>query len=225
MDNAKQNVTCSKKKLSQIFTDASPADLDKFYTVFDEYARDARVDAEVNENFLLAQIQAESGNPLKSVRENLNYSCDALESEFSYYGERHSEATADGRCDGHDANQTNIGNKAYADRIGNGDVASGDGYMFRGGGYIQITGRANYQMVATNIQSLTGKPISAEECANKITDPAYGLLAALAFWYDEKMYDCTDIDCCTKIVDPNTDTYDERHDFYEAIAAIPAAGN
>ena len=219
-----QNIVCSKKKLSQIFISATTTSINDFYHYFDAYARDAQILEEVNENFFLAQIQAEVGNDLKSVRENLNYSCGALENEFSYYRDRSSEASQDGRCNGHEANQTNIGNKAYANRIGNGDVASGDGYMFRGGGFFQLTGRENYQSVVNLLNKFMRDDKTAEELASHITTVGAGVLTAMAFWQMNDMAKCTDIDCCTKVVDPNTDTYDKRKQLYLAIAALPAEG-
>ena len=42
-------------------------------------------------------------------------------------------------------NPERLANHTYANRIGNGNVASGDGYRFRGRGWQQLTGRANYR--------------------------------------------------------------------------------
>lgn len=69
--------------------------------------------------------------------ENLNYSAEALKARFpSYFPGQLSESYA--------RNPVKIGARVYADRMGNGDEASGDGYTFRGRGYIQLTGKANY---------------------------------------------------------------------------------
>jgi putative chitinase len=56
-------------------------------------------------------------------------------------------------------NPTGLANYVYANRNGNGDVASGDGFMYRGGGLIQLTGRANYQGVGEALGlDLVGRP-------------------------------------------------------------------
>jgi putative chitinase len=67
-----------------------------------------------------------------------------------------------------------IGNVIYAGKLGNGDVASGDGYRFRGRGFLQITGRANYhrigEMIGMQLEQhpeLLGEPSPAAEAAAK----------------------------------------------------------
>lgn len=84
----------------------------------------------------LAQCSHESVG-FTVVYENLNYSAEALKATFpSYFPEQLSASYA--------RNPVKIGARVYADRMGNGDEASGDGYTFRGRGYIQLTGKANY---------------------------------------------------------------------------------
>lgn len=85
----------------------------------------------------LAQAGYESGQ-LKCTAENLNYTAEALLAVFPRYFDR---ATA--REYAHQPER--IANRVYADRLGNGDEASGDGWKYRGRGLIQITGRANYR--------------------------------------------------------------------------------
>ncbi len=68
-----------------------------------------------------------------------------------------------------------IANKVYANRMSNGDEASGDGYKFRGRGYIQLTGKANY--------TLFGKAIGEDITANPdVVSGKYALLSAAGFW-------------------------------------------
>jgi putative chitinase len=84
----------------------------------------------------LAQCALESTG-FKATVENLNYSGDRLRQVFPKYF-RDVDPAAYAR------NPEKIGNRVYANRMGNGDEASGEGYKFRGRGYIQLTGKNNY---------------------------------------------------------------------------------
>jgi len=85
---------------------------------------------------LLAQASHESGH-FKAVTENLNYSADGLKKIFpKYFPGNISESYA--------RNPEKIANKVYSSRMGNGDEASGDGFRYRGRGFLQTTGKSNY---------------------------------------------------------------------------------
>ena len=88
-----------------------------------------------------AQVLHESGC-MRYDMENLNYSADALGKVFGKYFTTREEADAYAR------NPERIANRVYANRMGNGDEASGDGWRYRGRGLIQLTGRANYEAFA-----------------------------------------------------------------------------
>jgi putative chitinase len=84
----------------------------------------------------LAQCAHESGN-FKAVTENLNYSADGLKKIFpKYFPGNLNESYA--------RKPEAIASRVYASRMGNGDEASKEGFKFRGRGYIQLTGKANY---------------------------------------------------------------------------------
>lgn len=85
----------------------------------------------------LAQCGHESGS-FTAVQENLNYSASRLRAVFPSYFPTDQMAAAYG------GNPQKIGARVYANRMGNGDEASGDGYKYRGRGYIQLTGKNNY---------------------------------------------------------------------------------
>ena len=87
----------------------------------------------------LAQCGHESAG-FKAVSENLNYSADGLNKIFpKYFKNAGRDANTYAR------NPEKIANVVYASRMGNGDTASGEGWKFRGRGYIQLTGKQNYQ--------------------------------------------------------------------------------
>lgn len=84
----------------------------------------------------LSQCAHESGN-FKVVKENLNYSEKGLLTTFKKYftPELAKQYTRQ---------PEKIANRVYANRMGNGDEKSGDGYKYSGRGYIQLTGKNNY---------------------------------------------------------------------------------
>ncbi|MDX6382683.1 MAG: putative chitinase [Blastocatellia bacterium] len=89
----------------------------------------------------LAQCALESVNFTATV-ENLNYRAARLLEVFpKYFRGVDTAAYAN--------NPQKIGNRVYANRMGNGDEASGDGFKFRGRGYIQLTGKNNYTSFST----------------------------------------------------------------------------
>jgi putative chitinase len=116
----------------------------------------------------LAQCGHESGG-FRVTQENLNYSAKGLMGIFKKYFP--SEAIANQYA----RQPQKIANKVYANRMANGSEASGDGYKFRGRGYIQLTGRDNYTQFGKAIgEDITSNP---DVVSNK-----YALLSAAWFW-------------------------------------------
>ena len=85
----------------------------------------------------LAQCGHESGG-FTAVQENLNYSSKGLQGTFGKYFPTLALAEAYAR------KPEKIASKVYGGRMGNGPEATGEGFKFRGRGYIQLTGKANY---------------------------------------------------------------------------------
>jgi putative chitinase len=88
------------------------------------------------------QIHHETGG-FRFFVENLNYSEEALLRVFSKYFNRDGSGGKRKASD-YARKPMMIGNVVYANRMGNGDVESGDGYRYRGRGPIHLTGRNNY---------------------------------------------------------------------------------
>jgi putative chitinase len=112
--------------------------------------------------------------------ENLNYSADGLKKIFGKYFKTDAIANEYAR------QPHKIGARAYADRMGNGNEASGEGFKFRGRGALQTTGKLNYQAFADSIK----KPeimITPELVA---TD--YAFEAALFFFDKNKLWAIAD---------------------------------
>lgn len=98
--------------------------------------------------YVLATAWHETGGKMQPIAESLNYSVSGLMNTFSRA--RISKADCDryGRKDGKAANQAAIANCVYGGEWGKknlGNTKQGDGWLYRGRGYVQITGRANYE--------------------------------------------------------------------------------
>lgn len=126
-----------------------------------------------------AQTSHESGG-FKSLSENLNYSADGLVKIFRKYFPDVAAATPYAR------NPEKIANKVYGGRMGNGDEASGEGFMYRGRGAIQLTGKDNYAAFAKAIgrlDVLTNPDIVSGELAFE---------SAMFFFDKNKLWDICD---------------------------------
>lgn len=137
----------------------------------------------------LGQVGHESGE-FGTITENLNYSAAGLGKIFPRYFPTAALQAEYAR------QPKRIANRAYANRLGNGSEASGDGWNYRGGGLIQLTGRYNYkrysQLVIGN-DSLYNNP---EIIRNK-SDPNSRRIAALvagAFWSQNGLNSLADAD-------------------------------
>ena len=99
--------------------------------------RNYQIDTPLRMAHFLSQCHHESGG-FKSTTENMKYSAARLLQVFP----RHFKSLNDTK--GYAMHSERIGNKVYANRLGNGDESSGDGFRYRGRGYIQCTGKNKY---------------------------------------------------------------------------------
>ena len=116
----------------------------------------------------LAQCGHESGG-FKMVSENVNYSADGLKKIFGkYFPGNLAESYA--------RQPQKIASRVYGGRMGNGSEETGDGFKFRGRGYIQLTGKQNYSSFA--------KFIGEDTVANPDLVATKYPLASAAFFFD-----------------------------------------
>ena len=120
----------------------------------------------------LGQVIYESAD-LNRTEENLNYSPQRILQVWPTRFADLEAALPYGR------NPQRLANKVYADRMGNGPEALGDGYRYRGRGLIQITGRDNY----IRMSELMDLPALLEH-PDKLLEPRYAALSAAWFWID-----------------------------------------
>lgn len=124
------------------------------------------------------QTAHETGE-FKLFSENLNYSTEGLLKVFGKY------FTAD-TAKSYAKKPEKIANRVYANRMGNGDEASGDGYKFRGRGALQLTGKSNYQAFAEYLK----KPEIMDNPDLVATD--YAFESALFFFDRNKLWSICD---------------------------------
>jgi len=144
----------------------------------------------------LAQIGHESAG-LRVLEENLNYSARRL---AQVWPKRFADEDGEPNALAEDiaGDPERIANIVYADRLGNGPPESGDGWMFRGRGPIQITGRGNYRRVQVAMPLWANLMREPELLA---TSEMCGALAAAFFWDSMKLNEAADEQDFDKISD------------------------
>jgi putative chitinase len=137
---------------------------------------------EINTPVRLAHFLSQCGHESAGFRvtqENLNYSAKGLMGIFKKYFP--TEALANQ----YQRNPQKIANKVYANRMANGSEASGDGYKFRGRGYIQLTGKDNYTQFSKSIgEDMVANP-------DKVAS-TYALLSAAWFFSKNGLHKLAD---------------------------------
>jgi putative chitinase len=160
------------------------------------------IDDELKLAHFLGQCDYES-EQFTAVREDLSYSAQALLKVFGKYFDADSAAAY-----AHQAEK--IGDRVYANRMGNGDEASGDGFNFRGRGYIQLTGKVNYKAFGGHIgQDLVANPdLVATDQA--LASAAYFFQSRDLFVVCEKGSDKNTVTAVTRIVNGGTNGLAQR---------------
>lgn len=150
----------------------------------------------------LAQCAAESGN-FTILRENLNYSVVGLLNTFKKYFKTTAEASLYAR------QPERIANRVYANRMGNGNEQSGDGWKHRGRGYSQLTGKNNY--------TLFDKTVDDDILANPdLVATKYPLESAGWFWNENNLNtiaDTNNIEAVTRVVNGGLTHLDKRIEY------------
>jgi len=121
--------------------------IDHWYEAFEQLLPDYDINTPYRIAAFVAQCAHESGG-FTAIKENLNYKPESLVKIFPKYFDL---TTAQHYCS-HPNKQELIANKIYANRMGNGNEASGDGYRYCGRGLIQLTGKSNYTRFAESLE-------------------------------------------------------------------------
>jgi len=197
------NMQITLDQLINFFEDTDDFVLEKFVDPINKVIEDFDINTPERLSMFLAQVGHESGG-LKTLHENLNYKEERLAQIFPKYfkGVDTSEYAH---------NPERIANLVYANRMGNGDVESGDGYRFRGRGAIQLTGRSNYTACGADLE------VDLEENPDWLETPEGAIMSAAWFWDQHDLNDWADkgdVLMVTKKINGGTIGLEDRKELY-----------
>lgn len=164
----------------------------------------------------LAQCAHESGG-FTALHENLNYRAATLRKVFPKYFPTDDLANQYASLPN---KQEAIANRVYANRMGNGDEASGDGFRYCGRGLIQLTGKNNYQAFANS----ANMPI--EEVPEYLETFEGAIQSACWFWDLNKLNqyaDTGDIETMTRRINGGTNGLEDREKKYKYACQVLGA--
>lgn len=198
---------------TRIATTLSPDQRSAYLDPLNAALNEFEINTPLREAAFLAQIAHESGNFLRLV-ENLNYSAKRLTQVWPKRFPTLEKAQP------YANNPEKLANFTYANRNGNGPEASGDGWKYRGRGFIQITGRANYQSCSNGLGAdFVGEP-------DLLAQPEFAFRSAGWYWDSRglnPLADNGDLKTITIRINGGTVGLAERLSLYNKIKSILGA--
>ena len=186
-----------------------------WYNALIKVLPDYQIDTPQRLSAFISQCAHESAD-FTAVQENLNYKAESLVRTWPSHFPNMEIANQ------YAHNQEMIANRAYANRMGNGDESSGDGWKFCGRGLIQLTGRSNYQDFADSLQ------MSIDDVPAYLGTYEGAIQSACFFWESNNinsLADSHDIKQITKIINGGDLGYDDRLNRYNESYNILFYGN
>lgn len=202
----------SINQLQEVFPNAKEEILDAIVSGQNVLAEDYEINTPMRLAHFLAQTAHESGG-FRLTEENLNYSAQRLTEVFPKYF-RNVDASSYAR------KPEKIASRVYANRMGNGDEASGEGWKYRGRGLIQLTGKSNYTRFANFLD------FSLDDVDEFMKTPEGALESAAWFWYENdlnQLADKDDISAVTKKINGGTNGIEERRKYTKKFKEIIGA--
>jgi len=179
--------------------------LDHWTEALNKILPDYGIDTPQRVAAFIAQAAHESGN-FTALHENLNYRAVTLRKVFPKY------FPTDEMAAQYAQQPEKIANRVYANRMGNGDEASGDGFRYCGRGLIQLTGQQNYQNFADSIET----PL--DQIPDFLQTFEGAVQSACWFWENNNLNqyaDTDDILTMTKRINGGTIGLEDRKRHYE----------
>jgi putative chitinase len=190
--------------------------LDHWYPALSQLLPDYEINTPNRIAAFIAQCAHESAE-FTALKENLNYKAPTLRKLFAKYFPTDELAN---EYASKPNKQAAIANRIYANRMGNGDESSGDGFRYCGRGLIQVTGKENYTWFAASIG------ITPEEAAEYMQTFEGAAQSACWFWETNNLNqyaDNSDILTLTKKINGGTIGLDDRIKHYNHAMSILGA--
>lgn len=225
----------TREMLQTLFNTSESKVLDEAANVINSLGSHFGINTNLRLAHFLAQVREEIGSKFEPRIESLNYSESSVLKTFKQITSEQAEQYARDE-DTPVADQVAIANIVYANRMGNGNADSNmngkldkqdDGYMYRGRGTLQITGKYNYQEVQKRIDKYypnSGVNILTGSNVDSITG---SLLIGMGFWIWKDLYKLADagtskqvVDSITAVINKYTNSYDNRYNHFKKLVSL-----
>lgn len=200
----------SKERFNKVFPDAASG----MYEAIDKQIAIAGCISKPQQAMFLAQYGHETRG-FTRFSESMNYSVDGLIETFRKYftpaqAQKYGYIKNKAGVVIQKADQESIANIAYANRMGNGNQASGDGWKYRGRGLPHLTGKENYG----KFQKWLGKNIQPEELSTNLD---LAIKAGVWYWLVNGLASLDSVQKVTVRVNGGTNGLEDRYKLYRAL--------
>ena len=207
------------KLTEQKFNKLYPKALPGIYQEIIQNVQKAGIQTDNQLAMFIAQCAHESAG-FQKFQENLNYSSDGLRKTFPKYfpgttSQKYGYIKNKAGAIVQKADQAGIANIVYANRMGNGPAASGDGWKYRGRGVVQLTGKDNY----TRFQKWLNDPEILSNPDKILSSAKLIVLTGVFFWDVNKLQGISDFVLLTKRVNGGTIGLEDRTREYKELLA------
>ena len=207
------------KLTEQKFNKLYPKALPGIYQEIIQNVQKAGIQTDNQLAMFIAQCAHESAG-FQKFQENLNYSSEGLRKTFPKYfpgttSQKYGYIKNKAGIIVQKADQAGIANIVYANRMGNGPSASGDGWKYRGRGVVQLTGKDNY----TRFQKWLGDPEILSNPDKILSSAKLIVLTGVFFWDVNKLQGISDFVLLTKRVNGGTIGLEDRTREYKELLA------
>lgn len=190
-------------------------DYKEWTKLLNEFLPKYDINTDIRVAMFLAQTSHESSQ-YRVLKENLNYSAQGLRTTFGKYFPNNVIAEQYAR------KPEKIANRVYANRMGNSNEASGDGWKHAGLGLIQLTGKSNQSAFATRVK------MKLDDAIAYMKTKSGALESSCCFWEEHQLNsfaDAKDIRGSTKRINGGLIGIISREEEYNRISAILSRTN